>query len=147
MDHRFRTSQESGAYLYRAGTQDQRRRHSACIGDSTRSNDWYGNGVNNLRHESNQAYHLTFSLVCMEGSAMSTSFHTLGNNGVGTGRFSSSGFGDRRSGGKPQDSVCFQFRDKRRGVEPHNRRHGLRRHVYHGPTLSVKVRQYCIASF
>ena len=45
----FWRSQEPGSYLYRTRAQYQRRCHSTCIGDSTRSDDWHGDRVDDLR--------------------------------------------------------------------------------------------------
>jgi hypothetical protein len=73
----FRRSQESGSYLYRARSQYQRRCNSTCIRDPTRSYDWHGNRINNLRQKGHQAYHLLFRFVCMKGSSVSPSLHAL----------------------------------------------------------------------
>lgn len=73
---------------------------------------WDADSIDDLRYESHQANHLTFSVICTEGPSVAPCLHALGNNDIRTRCRSGPRFSDCRSAGKPKDSVGFQFRDE-----------------------------------
>jgi hypothetical protein len=117
----FRAAQKCGADHRCTRAQDQRCGHTAATRNSTSGDDGNAHGIYDCGHERKQSHKLLFRFRRFEGTAMSTSLHSLRDDDVGTRSFSRLCFNCRRSRREPRNTTRLQFGNKRRGLQSHNR--------------------------
>ncbi len=90
----LRAHQKCRPHLRSAGTQHQRRRHPARIGDPPGRDHRNFHRIHNCGQQRKQSDLLRLGLGRVEATAMSACLHPLRHHHVGPRRFCRAGFGD-----------------------------------------------------